>query len=303
MNNQLTQSMKQWNDEEDLIRWEKFYQENSYHGNRLRSRESKSLEFLDYLKLSPNSKVLELGYGAGLTSAKIYKRGYNVTGVDISTPLCDLAIKNCEKVSSKGKFEFKVGNVENLEFSENYFDCVVGIGFLQYLEFPTTCLKEAYRVLKPGGYLIIAQRNMYGFSSLDGPFKWLRSLVYFISNRRYELRWQDTFLLHFLIFFTSLGAPFIRSMKKKKLSLIQHKKIGLVKKNAISYNRLRKMIKKSGFHILRSAGAGYLTKKSIISLKLARKIDFYLQKMNDLNKVKWIKKRGNSVVFLAQKRK
>tara|TARA_Y100000310_G_scaffold345402_1_gene464521 strand:+ start:29315 stop:30250 length:936 start_codon:yes stop_codon:yes gene_type:complete len=299
---QLSQSRKQWNDEQDLARWDTFYQQDNYHGHRLRSREKKVMEYLDSLNLPIGARILEYGYGAGVTSAKIYAKGFALTGIDISNKLCEIAIKNCQKVqANKGSFDFQVGNAENLNFPDNYFDCVIGIGFLQYLEYPVSCMKETQRVLKPGGHFIITQRNMYGLSSLDGPFKLLRSLVYLTTNRRYELRWQDTLLLDIAIAFTSILSPISKKAHKKRKAWLDHQKTGLVNKNALSYSRMQRLIKMGGLHTIRSGGAGYLTKKRKLFPKLASKWDQKLQKASESPNNAYLKKHGNSVVFMARK--
>ena len=299
MGDQLTQSMKKWNEEGDLGRWESHYSEDNYNGNRLRSREKKVIEYLDGLNLPKNSKILELGYGAGMTSAKIYGRGYNLIGIDFSNKLRELAIKNCEKVKNDAGFDFQIGNAENLDFQDNSFDCVVGLGFLQYLNDPMSCLRESHRVLKAGGYFMITQRNMYGISSVDGPLKWVRSLYYLLSNRRYELRWQDTPLIYPMLGLSKL-MPLARARKFHE-SLRQHQRVGLVRKNAISFNRLKRMIKKAGFSVERYDGAGYLSKKSVLFPKTARRLDKFLQESNNKKSINGIHKFGNSVVFLARK--
>lgn len=306
--NQLTQSAKQWNEEEDPVRWDvSGYDENTYSGHKLRSRERKVLQYLDSLNLKKGSEILELGYGAGVTSAKIYSREFNIVGVDISRPLCELAIKNCEKVKTKdnkAKFGFLVGNAEKLEFPDNSFDCVVGLGFLHYLEYPDLCVKEVYRVLKPGGYFIITQRNMYGVNKLDGPLKLARTSSYLLFNRRYELRWQDTFLIHPVLTFATLVSPFSNSIKKFRMKFIKHKNlIKKINKNALSFYRLKKMIEASGLKIIKYDGAGYLTKKIIrlFPRRLSEKLGNYLQKLSDKRKIPYMYKFGNSVVFLAQK--
>lgn len=265
---QLEKSAKQWNEEENSDFWDVSYKEDTHTGNKLRSREKKVLEYLDSLHLKKCSKVLDLGCGAGVTSSKIYNRGFNVVGVDISRPLCDLAVKNCEKIrtkSNKAKFKFIVGNAEQLDFPDNSFDCVVGLGFLQYLEHPDACLREVYRVLKPKGHFIITQRNVYGISSMDGSIKLCRSLIY-LMGFKYEVH-----------------------------------KLWKIKKNALSFGRMKKLIEDSNLKIIKYDGAGYLTKKSVLFPRLAKRLDEYLQKANDTKKIPGIYKFGNSVVFLAKK--
>lgn len=303
--NQNQQAVKKWNEEKDLSRWERHYHEDNYNGNRLRRREEKVLEYLDSLKLPKGAKILELGYGAGMASAKIYARGYDLVGIDISNKLRDIAVKNCRKaatINAGGNYEFLIGNAEKLDFSDNYFDGVVGLGFLQYLQFPEACFKEVKRVLKTNGYFILAQRNMYGISSIDGPLKWIRSLFYLTTKRRYELRWQDTPVFYIPYLF-SVGLSQVSSKTEKyKESLQQHRRIGLVRKNAWSFGRLKRLFQQEQLEIVRYGGAGYLTKKSVLFPSLAKKIDVSLQSASDEKKIPGIHKFGNSVVFLAQKR-
>jgi ubiquinone/menaquinone biosynthesis C-methylase UbiE len=298
---QLQQSIKKWNEEEDLSRWESYYHEDSYHGHRLRSREEKLLQFLDSLPLKKKAKVLELGYGAGMTSAKIVSRGFDLTGIDISNKLRDIAINNCKKAKGSGTFKFLIGNAERLDFPDNSFDCVVGLGFIHYLENPLQCLKEVKRVLKPNGCFIITQRNMLGISSMDGPLKWMRAAYYGVGRRRYELRWQDTPIAYPILGLATIVSPLSKRMKKLQFMVRQHKKIGLVRKNALSYTRMKRLIELSGLTIVNSSGAGYLTKKNKLFPKAAERLNQYLQHLNDSG-TQWIKKFGNSVVFLAQKK-
>ncbi len=225
--NQLQESRKQWNKGNQLF-WDTVYKKNDNDGHRLRTREEEVLNYLDGLNLKKGSNILELGYGAGVTSAKIYERGFNIVGVDISKPLCKIAINNCKKIkNNKVTFDFRVGNVEKLDFEDNTFDCVIGIGFLQYLEFPNKCLDEVYRVLKPNCCFIIGQRNMYGFHNFFHPFRLMGIIVYLITNRRYELRLKG----------------FFRGEK--------------IRKNALSLNRLKVLIEGSKLKVINYCGVGY----------------------------------------------
>lgn len=293
---------KQWNEEKDLNRWDRFYYQNDHHGSKLRSREKKILEFLDNLHLKKGVHILELGYGAGRTSAKILGRGFNITGVDISKQLCKLAIKNCSKVNTKAKFKMTVGNVEELIFPDNYFDCVVGLGFLQYLDYPNKCLKEVHRVLKPNGYFIIAQTNIYGVSKIDSFLKLVRAVIYLITQKRYEIRYTDKPFIWFVLGFATLTSGMFSSMKKLRIYLITQSKVGFVKRNALSLLRLKKMIEKAHLKVIRRAGAGYLTKKSKYFPEIAKKLDKYLQGISDRKKKTLIHHFGNGVVLVAKKK-
>jgi|UniRef100_A0A7V3J9L6 ubiquinone/menaquinone biosynthesis C-methylase UbiE len=54
------------------------------------------------------------------------------------------------------KIDFLKADLENgLPFSEGEFDCVLMLAVLEHLKFPKEVIEESYRVLKPGGKIII----------------------------------------------------------------------------------------------------------------------------------------------------
>ena len=58
-----------------------------------------SQEVIVVAEIKPNEKVLDVGCGCGATSLAISELGAAVTGVDVSTPMLDLAKKRAKKVS------------------------------------------------------------------------------------------------------------------------------------------------------------------------------------------------------------
>ena len=103
-------------------------------------------------KYSPKKnklKILDAGCGTGFFMKKLEKIG-KVWGVDINPE----AIKFTKK---RGIKNVSLSSVEKLPFNDNFFDAVVSIDVLYHQEVGSDirALKEFYRVLKPGGFLIV----------------------------------------------------------------------------------------------------------------------------------------------------
>lgn len=115
-------------------------------------------------------KVLGVGCGIGIDLLRFAKNGAKVVGVDFAPYPVQLAKKNFKLHKKKGTF--LVMDAENLEFKDNMFDAVFMHGVLPYAPNPQKMVDEAYRVLKPGGKVLIAVYHrrgwMYYLSKLTG---------------------------------------------------------------------------------------------------------------------------------------
>ena len=87
-----------WNDDRTK-KWHEFtYDKNNFLSHHLILRQKKVLDYLKLLNLPKESKILELGGGAGQAAKKICALGYNLTGIDISKHLCDESKKNVKNM-------------------------------------------------------------------------------------------------------------------------------------------------------------------------------------------------------------
>jgi len=126
----------------------------------------KSEEILINEYFQTNSTVLDLGCGAGRTSLPLQKKGYLVTGVDITPKFIEIAKTRALKENLP--VEFKVGDACSLEFPDNSFDNVLfsfnGWSMIPTKEARLEAAKEIYRVLKPNGYYIFTahKRTFFG---------------------------------------------------------------------------------------------------------------------------------------------
>lgn len=113
--------------------------------------------FKDYIK--DGDKVLDLGCGNGRMAELFKEKNMDYTGADNSERLIEIA-----KKSHKGRSRFVVADALNLPFPENHFDKILSVAVLHHIpseEYRLRFLKEAHRVLKPGGLLILTVWDLW----------------------------------------------------------------------------------------------------------------------------------------------
>lgn len=117
-------------------------------------------------------RLLDVGTGFGFFLAEMKRRGWEVAGVEISQKAMDYAKDVLGLIIYPGPLE-EVG------FSENFFDVISGFYIIEHLPHPMAFLKECHRILKPGGLLLLRYPHTTPIKSL------LRLLG--IENRLYDL--------------------------------------------------------------------------------------------------------------------
>jgi SAM-dependent methyltransferase len=98
----------------------------------------------------PHGRVLDLGCGEGRLARELRRRGYDVVGIDASPTLVRLA----GEADPTG--EYRVADAAALPFADGSFDLVIPFMSLQDMDDATGALREAARVLAPGGRLCLA---------------------------------------------------------------------------------------------------------------------------------------------------
>lgn len=108
-----------------------------------------------FLTLGPESRLLELGAGTGVWTQRLTRLPVQITSIDLSPPLLDVAKSKLKRSS----VQFQIADAEHLPFAAAGFDAVCGLSVLHHLDLDLV-LKEIYRVLKPGGKIWFSEPNM-----------------------------------------------------------------------------------------------------------------------------------------------
>lgn len=101
--------------------------------------------------------VLEAGCGTGRILIPLAKRGINSYGVDPSQNMLNI-LKNKKKDL---KINIKRGDIEKIPYPDNTFDVVFTMHVLMHMVRYEKAIGEMYRVLKPGGKMIVDFPNKY----------------------------------------------------------------------------------------------------------------------------------------------
>ena len=103
---------------------------------------------MDATGIGSGKNVLDIGCGAGHSSALIKETGATVVGVDAAQGLVDYANTTFDGV------EFQVGGIEELAFGDDEFDVVFAANSVQYAADLGIALRELKRVCTPGGSIV-----------------------------------------------------------------------------------------------------------------------------------------------------
>lgn len=105
--------------------------------------------------IQPPGRILDLACGSGFGSHFLAKKGFQVTGGDISSA----AIEISRSAFSDPNLEFKEINATRIPYADEYFDAVVSFETIEHTTEFLEVLKEFRRVCKKGGIIIISTPN------------------------------------------------------------------------------------------------------------------------------------------------
>ncbi len=149
-------------------------------------------------------RILDIACGEGSFAVLMAKQGYQVTGVDQSQAMIDLAIARARETDVEVSFE--VEDMRDLSFCET-FDLVTcffdSLNYLLTVKDLNDAFRGAYHALKPGGLFIFDMNTIFGLA-----VDWMRATTYiqnetddFVEIHRQEFDYENLIAtMHVMIF-------------------------------------------------------------------------------------------------------
>ena len=108
----------------------------------------------DILNYCTRGTLLDIGTGPARLLLTLHNKSpqLRLVGIDSSPAMVAKAKENISGVQS---IEIKEGNADKIPYPDNYFDIVISTASMHHWKHPTEGLNEAYRVLKPGGFVLV----------------------------------------------------------------------------------------------------------------------------------------------------
>ncbi|MBN1231674.1 MAG: class I SAM-dependent methyltransferase [Anaerolineales bacterium] len=118
-----------------------------------------------------DGKILDLCCGTGHLSESMLKNGYQVTGLDLSPDMLDIAIEKNQRFIDAGRAKFVEGDAADFEMDESY-DLVVStfdaLNHLESFDALFSCFECVYDVTEEDGWFIFDLNTLKGIRRWSG---------------------------------------------------------------------------------------------------------------------------------------
>ena len=132
-------------------------------------------EYLEAMDIDSAGTVLDMDCGTGVAARTIARRANfsgRVTGIDLSPYLVEAAKRLADEEGLGARVEFLSGDTRELDIPDGKFDAVVADALVSHVQETLTMIKEAGRVVKPGGLIAIFDGDYASMTfALDEPLQ------------------------------------------------------------------------------------------------------------------------------------
>ena len=169
MSNNLYQDIREFYDASSGM-WEQIWGEHMHHGyygkngNYKLERRQAQIELIEELILwsgcdldKAPENIIDVGCGIGGSTLHLAQKfGSQATGITLSPVQASRAKERATEAGLDNHVRFEVANALEMPFADNTFDLVWSLESGEHMPDKTKFLAECYRVLKPGGKIILA---------------------------------------------------------------------------------------------------------------------------------------------------
>jgi SAM-dependent methyltransferase/uncharacterized protein YndB with AHSA1/START domain len=154
------------------------YRDPLYHRPNFRA-------ILAVLKLKPEDYLLEVGCGGGAFLHDALKSGCQAAAIDHSSDMVRVAREANHEAIEQNRLEIREADAASLPYPDGIFTCAVMTGVFGFIPDPVKALSEVYRVLKPGGRLVLfaGSKELRGTPAAPEP---MASRIYFYENEELQ---------------------------------------------------------------------------------------------------------------------
>ncbi len=114
------------------------------------------------LRLAPPIVIADLGAGEGLVSQLLARRAKQVWCIDNSPRMVEVGTALAEK-NGLANLAYKLGDIERVPLADASVDLAILSQALHHARHPQVAVAEAYRILKPGGQLLVLDLREHNF--------------------------------------------------------------------------------------------------------------------------------------------
>jgi SAM-dependent methyltransferase len=129
---------------------------------------------LELLRVRPGDAVLDVGCGPGILSVQAAPRvapGGSVTGVDVAEGMLEVAREKAAQRGAGDALAFELGDMHELRFPDGAFDAVACSYAMFFAQDVTAVGRELWRVVAPGGRLVVATIGEQFFEPMWSQFR------------------------------------------------------------------------------------------------------------------------------------
>ena len=135
-----------------------------------------TVELANLMPARPNDAILDVGSGIGGPARYVASRfGCRVTGIDLTPEFCEVARHFTRLLGLDDRVTFEVGNALSMPFGAASFDGAYSINVSMNIEDKAGFHREIARVLKRGGWVVLAEIAQGAGGDLEYPTPWART--------------------------------------------------------------------------------------------------------------------------------